>query len=116
MAPSLLAISTVPSVVMLLAFYSVAIHMRLALGELPGSIGTRGFPEALVAHGEISYRVWQWILGASAFAVPVGMLVCVVVPRLRRFARYLLLHEVFVGVALFLMCLAPERFRDWWGD
>jgi hypothetical protein len=42
-------VATAPAFVMLLLFYSLAIHMYLALGGWPESIGERGFPATLIA-------------------------------------------------------------------
>lgn len=39
---------------MVLLFYALAIHMYLALGGWPESIGERGFPPALVLHAEVA--------------------------------------------------------------
>ena len=38
-----------PGLINLTAFYSLALHMYLSLGDWPG-IGTEGFPDALLVH------------------------------------------------------------------
>src|SRR5689334_18295539 len=48
-----MAIAALPTLLMLLLFYSLAFHMHRALHGWPTSIGERGFPEPLVTHCSI---------------------------------------------------------------
>jgi len=98
---------------MLAIFYSLAIHMRYSLGAWPHSIGDVGFPATLITHGRWAWKYCEWLLLASMVFLPVGILVCLLVPLwrgyLRCFAVYALLYLICWG----LMLLAPAPFLNW---
>lgn len=111
-----IAIAVLPGVLMLTLFYSLAIHMHLALGGWPTSIGERGFPPALVAHSEVAGCVFV-SLYLSLFVSPLPILVCLFIEPWRRFAVYFV---VYAGAALGCVAVtrfaAPEQFLYWWRD
>ncbi len=75
------AVSAAPSVLLLALFYSLAFHMRQALGAWPNSIGEQGFPHLLVIHAGITADYFTFILLSSVFAVPAAIFLCLVVRR-----------------------------------
>ena len=101
---------------MLGLFYSLAIHMRYGLGAWPTSIGTRGFPAALITHGQLTWNFCSTLLAASLFTLPVAILVCLVVTRWRRFVVYFALYGIVYVICWGLMLLAPSPFLNWWWD
>ena len=48
-----IVIACLPYLLALMFFYSLAIHMHMALGGWPERIGTEGFPPALLMHADI---------------------------------------------------------------
>jgi len=111
-----IAIAIFPPLAMLGLFYSLAIHMRQSLGAWPSSIGNRGFSPLLVAHADIVSRYSVALLLLSLFVLPVVILVCLLVPRWKRFVPYLVLYALLYLVCWGLMLLAPEPFLNWWWD
>src|SRR5687767_2084726 len=109
-------VSALPSLVMLGMFYSLAIHMRVRLGAWPQSIGDRGFPPALSAHGNLASDYGTLLLLGSMVIVPLGILTCLLVARWRPFARYFGLFALLYVVCWGLMLLAPAPFLNWWWD
>ena len=108
--------SALPSLLMLGIFYSLAIHMRWRLGAWPQSIGDRGFPAALSTHGRLAWDYCALLFLVSSVVVPLGLLVCLVVVRWRRFLRYFALYALLYVVCWGLMLLAPRPFLTWWWD
>lgn len=111
-----LVVSAAPNLVMLVLFYSLAIHMYWSLGAWPTSIGERGFPSALVAHGYVAMYFFIALIWFGIFILPIAMLTSLVVRDLRRFTPYLALYALLFGVCWALMQLAPEPFLYWWRD
>lgn len=101
---------------MLGLFYSLAIHMRHSLGAWPASIGKRGFPPSLVTHADITRNFCAVLLLVSIFVLPAAMLICLLVPRWRRFVAYFALYALLYVVCWGLMLLAPAPFLNWWWD
>ena len=109
---SLLAL---PGVLMLLAFYSLAIHMHMDLGQWPQSIGTRGLSPALIGHAEVAYWFFGTIL-LVGLALPLLLVVHALVPKLRRHTIYSATFGVTTWICLALTFLAPSGFLYWWWD
>ncbi len=101
---------------MLTLFYSLAIHMRYALGVWPASIGNRGFPPALITHGELAWRFCAALAVPSIYLLPVAILVCLLVVRWRPCVIYFVIYALLYGVCWGLMLLAPRSFLHWWWD
>src|SRR5947207_9837126 len=83
-----LASAVFPSLLMLLLFYSLAIHMRLRLGAWPMSIGDRDFPASLVTHDSLAANYFT-IFMLGLFGWPVAFLLCFLVKRWRGLVYYL---------------------------
>jgi hypothetical protein len=114
--PKPILAAAVPSLCMLLLFYSLAVHMRLSLGDRPASMGSNGFSQALKWHAELTWHLASYIYAASLFLLPPAILVCLVKAPWRRYAVYLGLHGVLFLAAYGIMQLAPGRFLAWWWD
>ncbi len=111
-----IAISILPYLLALLLFYSLAIHMHQSLDGWPESIGTNGFPTALLIHDQILSTYITCLLLFTIFVVPAIILVCLLVPRWRQLVVYCLVHLVSLPIFFVLMQLAPEGYLYWWWD
>ncbi len=110
------AVSLLPSLVMLVLFYSLAIHMRQSLGAWPTAIGERGFPQLLITHATITVDFFIAMLLSSISVFPVAIIVCLLVQRWRRCFPYLVLYVAMFFVCWGFMQFAPEPFLYWWRD
>lgn len=111
-----LIFSVAPSLMLLVLFYSLAIHMHESLGSWPSSIGERGFPSSLLVHSNIAANYFTTLLLGTLFLWPVAFLVCLLVRRWRRSAVYLNIHALAFALCVGLMELAPSSFLYWWHD
>src|SRR5262245_31278747 len=109
-------IASLPGVVMLGMFYSLAMHMYFALGGWPAAIGENGFPPALVTHAGITMRYFGALTLTFLFGLPVAALICALVSRWDFIARYLAVFGFSCIVSCGLMMLAPAGFSHWWQD
>jgi hypothetical protein len=101
----------------LVLFYSLAIHMYLALGEWPATIGNHGFSAALNAHASFQFWWLGVVVQASIYLWPVAFVLSLAIPHARFIARYLILYAVAALLCFFLMmALAPPQFLNWWID
>jgi hypothetical protein len=112
----MLALSVLPALVMLVLFYSLALHMYQTLGGWPTSIGERGFPPHLVLHATTTMYVFVVLICITVFLLPVALLVCAVVRRLRYLLPYFGVYALGCIVCVGLMQLAPTQFLYWWRD
>jgi hypothetical protein len=111
-----IAFAVLPSVVMIALFYSLAIHMRLALGGWPTSIGERGFPPALATHSAVTASIFM-VFFISLFVWPIAIVACLLVKPWRRLLVYLAVYAAAILVCYALTHFAaPERFLYWWRD
>ena len=63
-------------------FFTLALHVHRSLGGWPETIGTRGFPEALLRHdGATSAAFGVLVIGLALS--PIALLFCAAAPRLR---------------------------------
>jgi hypothetical protein len=113
---TVIIVSAIPSLLMFGVFYSLAIHMRWQLGAWPQSIGDHGFPAGLSMHGRLAWDYCALLLLVSMAVVPAGILVCLLVARWRRFARYFAWYALLYLACWGLMLLAPAPFLNWWWD
>jgi hypothetical protein len=113
---TVILVSALPSLIMLGLFYSLAIHMRYSLGAWPTSIGERGFSASLITHGKVAWNFCSGLLVASIFTLPVAILVCLLMARLRRFVVYFAFYALVYVICWGLMLLAPSPFLNWWWD
>lgn len=111
-----IVISLSPSVLALGLFYSLAIHMYRTLGGWPTGIGEVGFSPALFTHATIATTYFWSLVPLSMAVVPVGVVLCLVVPQWRRQVPYLVMYGLAFALCVGLMQLAPEAYLDWWRD
>ena len=111
-----LIISILPYVLALLLFYSLAIHMYQSLNGWPESIGTNGFPPALLIQDQITSAYITCLLLFTIFVVPAIILLCLLVPRFRYLVFYFVVHFVSLPICYGLINLAPNDFLYWWWD
>jgi hypothetical protein len=109
-------LSAAPALMMLGLFYSLAIHMRQALGAWPSSIGENGFPPRLAAHAAFAVQFFQLIVLASIFVWPIAVLACICIRRWRGAIYYLAIYAASCFLCLGLMLLAPAPYLTWWED
>jgi hypothetical protein len=106
-----------PGVLMLVLFYSLAVHMHLALGKWPPHRGDEGFPSVLIFHGFLARSLFLLLLLVAFFVWPPAFLVCLLVRSTRPYAYYLGWFGVVTIVCYLLAYLAPGDFLDWvWMD
>jgi len=108
--------AVLPAFLMLVLFYSLAIHMRYSLGAWPTSIGEIGFPQSLITHDSIATNYFIALTLIIMFAWPAALLFCALVPRWRMALPYLGLYAFACLVCLGAMLLAPSPFLNWWWD
>lgn len=109
-------VSTLPGILLLCLFYSLALHMHRSLGGWPTSIGERGFPAPLLAHASLTLNFHIAMIWFGMFVLPLAMLGGFLLPNWRRFVPYMALYLLVFCACMGLMQLAPEPFLDWWRD
>lgn len=105
-----------PNLLMVGIFYSLAIHMWVALGQWPSAIGEIGFPSGLRTHGEIAWFYCGILMQLSLIIVPVGMVLAMAAERWRTAGPYLGLYAVLYVFSWCAMLMAPAPFLHWWWD
>lgn len=112
----LTAVSALPAMLMLVLFYSLAIHMYWSLGGWPKSIGEAGFPGHLLIHVNITCFYFIILVMVNIFVWPVAFLLCLIIRRWRYSIYYLAVYSLSCYVCLGAMLLAPSQFLYWWWD
>jgi hypothetical protein len=110
------SVIALPSVLMVVSFYILAVHMHVALGGWPKQIGESGFPRALVIHAALTTDYFGIVLLTTILLCPPTIVVCWLVRRWRPAVPYLLAHYGFFIAGMIVMHLAPAQFIDWWWD
>ena len=105
-----------PALVMVVLFYSLALHMHHTLGGWPSAIGEAGFPPWLITHSHIAAWLLEILVLLAMFAWPLVLLLCLMVRRWRGFVYYLAVYAVSCLVCFGLLSLAPAPFLNWWWD
>ncbi len=108
--------ATLPATVFLGLFASLGYRIHQHFEGWPPPLGTRGFPPTLVLHSDLAFGAFAGIFASCLTVLPLAVLVCALVPRLRPGLRYLGLFALAAGVALAAMMLAPADFQTWWWD
>jgi len=107
--------SSLPSLLMLVLFYSLAVHMYQSLGGWPSSIGETGFPRLLVAHAHFTQDWFGVSLLSAVLGAPAAIFICLIIRRYH-FIPYVVLYAVVFFLGWGLMQLAPKPFLNWWWD
>jgi hypothetical protein len=98
-----------------LLYFSLAGHLRLALGRWPERIGDNPASGLFHVHSDATW----WLAVAIAYSVaalPLAFVVCLLVRRWFWVATYLAGYCLSVLVAFGLMYLAPRPFVTWFWD
>src|SRR5438093_815880 len=103
-------------IVMLILFVFFEFRVLSLLNACTMSIGNAGFPPSLVMHGEFTWKFFSFLFFVSAFILPAPLLLCLIVPRLRRFVVYFVFYALSFGACWGLILLAPKPFLNWWAD
>ncbi len=110
-----LALTTLPGLLVLAAFYSLAIHMHVRLQGWPDFYGSDGLPQQLVAHADATH--WVVFTGVlAALGMPMVLALFAAVPQLRAKMIYPALSGAACWTGLLLTALAPAGFQRWWWD
>ena len=112
---SLLPLFLFPTVVLAL-FASFAVRMFRSFDGWPKSIGMRDLPEELIPHAELAQAAWGTLFLSLLFVIPAGLLLCAVVPGLRRALPSVGAYAGISLGAMLLTQLAPDGFLHWWYD
>ena len=108
--------AALPPLIVLVLFYSLAVHMYLSLGQWPHSIGYRDFSPALILHGKFQFWCVMLVVAMSIYLWPVAAIASAAIPRARRLLPYLAIFALAVLACYGFMQLAPEPFLTWWRD
>ena len=104
-----------PGLINLAAFYSLAFHTYLSLGDWPG-IGIEGFPDALLAHYALmSYPFWISFSFPLILFGPLWTLFYLIKP-IRPWLDKVAALGVSCVVSTLLTQLAPSGFLYWFWD
>jgi hypothetical protein len=109
-------IAVLPALAMLGLFCSLAIHMHQSLGAWPTTIGTRGFPSALITHADLALQCFGILFLVSMVAWPVACALCIFIRRWRGALFHLGVYSISCSVCFAAMLLAPSPFLYWWWD
>ena len=111
-----LAVAVLPALLMLLLFYSLAIHLHHHLGAWPAFIGDRDFPRSLVTHERIAESYFMILMLFSIFVWPIAYILCAVIRRWRICLYYLGAYALSFLLCFGATLIAPSQFWDWWLD
>jgi magnesium-transporting ATPase (P-type) len=111
-----IAFGTTPSLLILVLFYTLAIHMYFSLGGWPESIGTRGFPETLKIHSSIATTFFYILFMITLFISPIIIFICGFIEKWRKYIPFWLANAVAFGVSCLVIQSAPSGFLYWWWD
>lgn len=111
-----LTAAVLPALLMLVLFYSLAIHLYHFLGRWPGGIGDQGFPQSLLIHESISDYYISILMLLTIFVWPVVYILCVAIRRWRACLYYLGTYALSFLLCFGAMLLAPSGFWNWWWD
>jgi len=104
-----------PGLINLAAFYSLALHMYLSLGDWP-PIGTDGFPDALLLHDTlVSYPFTISLFFPLILFGPLWILFYLIKP-LKPWLDKLAAFGVSCVVSTVLTQFAPSGFLNWFWD
>jgi hypothetical protein len=110
-----LALLTLPGLLALVSFYSLAVHMHIRLSGWPERIGTDEFPPDLITHHDIS-NGFILIALLLALVMPAVLALFALVPQLRSRMIYPAFSGTACWLCLSLTALAPAGFLQWWWD
>jgi hypothetical protein len=107
--------AALPGAILLLLFYTLALHMYWQLGGWPRAIGMNGFPPSLLVHCALTQIYFAILFYSLAFGLP-GLFFVSLMTRTWRALMYMAVLVVFCVATYGLMQLAPAGFLRWWLD
>ena len=116
LSPRLVACSMIPAIVLVGAFYTLAIHMYLSLGGWPTLIGDSGFSSALKFHAEIAQCCFGGLFLILFVTWPIAVAVFAVVRRWHAGVHYLGMLALAWALGLGLMELGAGSVPVLVGD
>jgi len=111
-----LLLAILPALLMLVLFYSLAIHLHHHLGAWPKSIGDRGFPPLLVIHEIVAVSYCMILMLGSVVVWPIAYISCWLIRPWRAARYYLGVYALSFLVCYGAIWLAPSQFWYWWWD
>lgn len=111
-----LAVAVLPALLMLVLFYSLAIHLHHHLGNWPSFIGDRDFPQSLVTHERVAESYFMILMLFSMVVWPLAYAVCAAIRRWRVCLYYLGVYAFSCLVCFGATWFAPSQFWNWWLD
>lgn len=111
-----LTAALLPSVAMLVLFYTLALHLHLTLGDWPASIGEKGFPAPLIWHAWVTGMLFFILLLSTIFALPLLAIVCAIRRGFWYMFPYLGIYLLSSALCLGAMLQAPAPFLNWFWD
>jgi len=109
-------VALAPSFLSLVLFWSLALHMRHALGGWPSGIGFDGFQGPLQLHARIAFGFFWHLFEYGFYLWPVICILFAVVSSLRKSLIYAGTYSTGLAVAMIVMLTAPSGFQRWWWD
>lgn len=109
-------VSVFPSLILLLLFYSFAIHMYQSFDGWPPSIGNRGFSESLNLHANVTVWYFTALIWINLFMLPVVFLAFLIFKNLRKNLFYLGIYAAASAFSFIMISIAPSGFLNWWWD
>ncbi|MGJ8697730.1 MAG: hypothetical protein ACSHYF_15535 [Verrucomicrobiaceae bacterium] len=108
-----LVLASLPGLLQLGLFYSLAVHMYVSLGDWPESIGTEGFSGGLIFHAELSGLYFSGLLFGCTFVWPILLMACLGIERLRRHVPGVTIFAVACYFSFMGVLVGPEGFLSW---
>lgn len=108
-------LACLPSLVMFVLFYSLAVHMHQVMGKWP-YIGTNEFPPALLLHAHVAFWTFTPLIWFGILVFPIWFGACCLSFRFFRFTSYLAIWATTFGLFWLAMSCAPKGFLNWWWD
>ena len=113
---SIMLMAFVPAATFVLAITTLAIHMRVALGGWPGTIGNAGLQSALDIHAEIAMWIFGLLVIGTVWGLPIAALIVAAIRPARDAIFPISLCGLANLAAIGMMLLLPHAFLSWWWD
>lgn len=114
--PRINLISLLPSIIMLVAYYSLVSHVYLSKGDWTISHASKGFSQALKWHDDIVANTFFIVILFNWLGLPVLVIGSLIQRRLRGLHPELAVYGISMTIAAGLLLLAPSEFRNWFMD
>jgi len=105
-----------PSIICLVLFWSLALHMYLELGDWPLGIGYGELDGSLLFHAKVTFGYFWQVIVPGILAFTVFCALSAIFSRWRGCLIYLGLCAAGISIVNLMMFLAPSGFQNWWWD